>query len=135
MPFGPVNALAFYTCMMGNFKVEWNAVFIECMTALATSGKNSDNVPVTIRGDDIFLGDRKLNSGTRSIIDDILNWSSNITAILIYLKRVRKVFQKYRVSFRLDKCDFLKDQVKFVGRDLLADGNCPVTSKFNMVND
>ena len=26
--FGPVNTPAFYTCMMGTFKVEWYALFI-----------------------------------------------------------------------------------------------------------
>ena len=51
--------------MMGNFKVEWDVLFIECMTALATSSKNLDDVPVRIRGDDIFLDDHKLNSDTR----------------------------------------------------------------------
>ena len=104
------------------------------MTVLATSGKKLDDVPVTIRGDDIFIGDHKLKSGTHSIIDNFLIWSSNIRAILIYLECVCKVFQKYRASLRLDKCDFLKKRVEF-GYDLLADGNCPAASKFNMIND
>ena len=29
IPFGPVNAPAFYSCMMGNFEVEWDTLFFE----------------------------------------------------------------------------------------------------------
>ena len=35
MPFGPVNDPAFYICMMGNFRDEWDALFLETMQALA----------------------------------------------------------------------------------------------------
>ena len=43
MPFGPVNAPAFYTCTMGNFKVEWDTLFIELMIKLATYGSKLGN--------------------------------------------------------------------------------------------
>ena len=32
MPFGPMNAPAFYTAMMGAFKVEWDKLFIQELT-------------------------------------------------------------------------------------------------------
>ena len=38
MKFGPINASAFYNYMMGNFKFEWDALFIKIMTKLATLG-------------------------------------------------------------------------------------------------
>ena len=42
-------------------------------------------------------------------IDDVLLLCSNVDAILIYPEHVCKVFLKYRVSFRIEKCDFLKN--------------------------
>ena len=47
----------------------------------------------------------------------------------------RTVFMKYRVSFRLDKCDFLKPRVKCVEHDVTNGGNYPVSSKFSMINN
>ena len=44
------------------------------------------------------------------------------------------VFLKYRVSFRLDKCDFLKTQVEYVGHEVTKAGNCPAQSKFDVIN-
>ena len=72
MPFGPVNVPEFYTCMMGTFKVEWAALFIEHMTSIAIEGAKLDGALITIKDNFIFLGEHKLYSGTRSIIDDIL---------------------------------------------------------------
>ena len=68
-------------------------------------------------------------------IDDILIWSDNLEAILIYLECVCRVFNKYRVSFRLDKCRFLMDRVEYVGHDLTPEGNCPARSKFDLIKD
>jgi hypothetical protein len=45
------------------------------------------------------------------------------------------VCQKYRLSLKLSKCDFLKERVEYVGHDLTSDGNCPSKSKFNMITD
>ena len=135
MPFEPVNYPDFYTCVMGNFRLEQDALFIESVTTLATSGVNLDDKIVSINGDTIFLDEYKLTSGTRSIIDNILIWSSNIPYMLLYLECVYRVFQTYRVSFRLDKCDFLKERAEFLGHELTANGNCPAANKFNMIKD
>ena len=57
---------------------------------------------------EIYIGKKKIMSGTRIIIDDILLGSSNLCVLFVYLELICKVFRKYLVSFRLDKCDFLK---------------------------
>ena len=90
---------------------------------------------MTFNGKAIFVGTVKLSSGTKSIIDDIMIWATYIPAVLLYLECVCRVFQKYRVSFRLDKCTFLQERVEFVGHDLTADGNFPAASKFDMIRD
>ena len=83
----------------------------------------------------IYIGGRKIVSDTRIIIDDILLWSSNMVALFIYLEYIYKDFRKYRVSFRLNKCDFFKPRVEYIGRDVTNSGNCPAFSKFSMIND
>ena len=90
---------------------------------------------MTISGTELFLYRRKINSGTKSIIDNILIWSSNVPTILLYLDYVCRVFQKYRVSFRLDKCQFIESRVEFLDCDLIAHGNCPVHTKFEIICD
>ena len=45
------------------------------------------------------------------------------------------VFQKYCVSFKLSKCEFISIRVEYVGHDLLKDVNTPARSKFNLTND
>ena len=135
MPFGPVNAPGFYSCMMGNFKKEWDALFLEILKSYALSGKTIDNKKVHFTDGNIHLDSDRLYSGTKSIIDDVLIYCSNITCILIYFECVCRVFLKYRVSFRQDKCHFLLDRVEYAGNDLLAHGNCPTQSKFSIIDD
>ena len=79
--------------------------------------------------------DTKLVWGSKTIIDDILLWCSHSDDLLVIMECVCEVFQKYRVSFRLKKCDFLKDRVEYVGHDITANGNCPAKSKFDMINE
>ena len=95
-------------------------MIIEHMTSLAVEGIKLDGAFVTIKGNVIFLEEHKLHSGTRSIIDGILIWSSNIPTIFIYFECMCKLFQKYFVSFRLDQYNFLQDRIDFVGHDLTA---------------
>ena len=63
-------------------------------------------------------------SGSRTIIDEIILFCGNLDAILIELECVCKYFLKYGVSFRLNKCDFLKNRVKYVGHDVTKAGKC-----------
>ncbi len=118
---------------MKDFKDEWDALFAETVIAkkkLASGERISTNF-----AEEIFINKKKLVSGSKTIIDDIILWCSNLELILIYFECVCKVFQKYRVSFRLDKCEFLKDRVEYVSHDILQDGNAPAASKFDMINN
>ena len=90
------------------------------MTLYAKDGKFFDKEAVWIFNRDTFLGKQKLYSGTKSIINDILIWSSNITAILTYFECVCWIFQKYRVSCRLDNYYFLLDWVEYVGNNIFS---------------
>lgn len=132
MPFGPTNAPPFYTCMMHQLRDEWEILFIIKIRAMTSIGGEDIIVSDT---DEITIGGIILYRGSRVIIDDILLWASNLQVILVYFECVCEVFQKYRVSFRLDKCDFLKDRVEYVGHDLTPTGNCPAKSKFKMIDD
>jgi hypothetical protein len=69
------------------------------------------------------------------IIDDILLFSSDIPTLLKYLDCLCQVFIKYQVSLKLPKCDFLKERFEYVGHDITANGNCPASSKFDLVAD
>ena len=55
--------------------------------------------------------------------------------ILILFQCVCEVFKKYRISFQMDKCEFLKKRVEYVGYDILRDGDIPAQSKVNLLND
>ena len=135
MPFGPVNAPGFYTCMMGTFKTGWDLLFLDIMTSHAESNRLLGGHKVTFTDGILSMDGIKNASGSKSIIDDIMLWSNNVSAVLLYFECVCRVFQKYRVSFRLDKCRFLEPRVEFVGHDLTVNGNCPAQSKFDLIRD
>ena len=85
--------------------------------------------------DKIYINGIKYFSGSKRIIDDILTWSTNLDLILICFECVCKVFEKYHVIFRLNKCVLLKDRVEYVGHDLTPTVNVPEKSKFRIIND
>ena len=60
---------------------------------------------------------------------------SNLRATLVYLEYGYKVFQKYHVSFWLEKCDSVKERIEYVGHDVTEDVICPTQSKFDLIND
>ena len=86
-------------------------------------------------GQEIMIGPRKLIFGSKTIIDDILIWCDDQELLLLYFKCVCCVFQKHCASFRLDKCEFMKPQVEYVGNDILSDGNYPAEAKFDMIRN
>jgi hypothetical protein len=132
MPFGPTNAPAFYTAMMGAFQEEWENLFLQELESMPTIGGEN----IEIRPDSsILVGTKTVRTGSKVIIDDILLWSNNLELILLYFECICRVFKKYRVSFRLDKCEFLKERVEYVGHDLTPTGNCPAKSKFDLISD
>ena len=85
--------------------------------------------------DEIYLNEINTFSVIKSIIDNILTCSTKLDLVLVYYECVCKVFEKYRVSFRLDKCEFLKYRVEYVVHNLTPTCNVPAKSKFNMIND
>ena len=85
--------------------------------------------------DYIYFNGIKTFSVSKGVIDDILTWSTNLDFNLIYFECICKVFETYCASFRLDKCEFLKDRVEYVGHELTPTGNFPAISTFNMIND
>ena len=111
MPFGPRNAPAFYTCMMLIFRGEYDSLFKE--------RRPNDTA----------------HKGSRTIIDDILLWSTSLDTLLAYFECVCSVFMKYRVTFQLKKCEFLTNRIEYVGHDITPDGNCPAESKFDLITD
>jgi hypothetical protein len=75
------------------------------------------------------------HTGDRVIINDILLCVVDLPELLNYLECILFVCQKYRLSLKLSKCDFLKERVEHVGHDLTSEGNFPLQSKFNMITD
>ena len=132
MPFGPTNAPSFYTCMMNDFKTDWTLLFFEIIKQMDTiEGSTIEVLP----NDDIIISGARIVIGSKIIIDDILLYSTHQALLLIYLDCICKIFQKYRCSFQLKKCEFLKERVEYVGHDLTSQGNCPAQSKFELIND
>jgi hypothetical protein len=133
MPFGPTNAPAFYTCMMNQFKLEWDELFLTKLQQLPEFCKfalswGEFNV--------IHVGSKmQLTMGSKVIIDDILLFGNSTKYLILYFECVCQVFQKYRVSFQLKKCEFFKDRIEYVGHDLRPKGNSPAASKFDLIND
>lgn len=131
MPFGPTNAPSFYTCMMHQLQKDWELLFYNKISEMATSDSNI----IISSTNQIHVNGKLLIIGSKVIIDDILSYSNNIDFLLIYVDCICAVFIKFRVSFQLKKCDFLKDRVEYVGHDLTAQGNCPAESKFDLIKN
>ena len=129
MPFGPKNAPAFYTAMMKTFQEEWNAAFDSTFVDPPNPQDLLDNTS----------GSRKLPIrtvfGSRIAIDDILLYGTNVYQLLRYFASVATIFVKYRLSFKLAKCNFFSKRVEYLGYDLLSSGNCPAKSKFDLITE
>ena len=83
----------------------------------------------------ITIAGKPIIWGSKTIIDDIFLWCDIKDFTLILLKFVCELFKKYRVSFCLDKYEFLKTRLEYVGHGIFCHGNCPAQSKFNMIDD
>ena len=82
MPFGPMNAPVFYSEMMKNMKYEWDNLFLSELQRLPHIRGEEISITTTI---EVYIGDIKIISGTRIIIDDILLWCSNVNALFYTL--------------------------------------------------
>ena len=131
MPFEPCNAPPFYTAIMLNFKTAWDALFIIEVQVLSSI----DGKLITRTEGSLFIDHKKLYFGSRTISDNILFWSNHLRLTILFFCCVCMVYQQYRVSFKLKKCEFPKDRTEYVGYDIFSTSNSPAQSKFNMIND
>jgi hypothetical protein len=111
MPFGPCNAPAFYTAMMGIFQDKWNALYHHLHPIVSC------------------------HFGSHVIIDDILLWSTSIPSLLNYFCCVCIIFLKYHVTSQLKKYTFLTNPFKYEGDDITPNGYCLAKSKFDLINN
>ena len=112
--------------MICDLKYEWDKLLFIKVKAL----KYIDIEPIKVTDLlGIWIGGRKITHGTRTIINELLLFCSNLTLILIHLECICILFQKYRVSVLLDKCEFLKGITEYVGHDITSKGNYPAQSK------
>ena len=70
MPFGPTNAPPFYTAMMSDFKREWDKLFIIKVEGM----REIDGQLINLKGELIFVGDRRIFYGSQTIINYIFLW-------------------------------------------------------------
>ena len=89
MTFGPTNAPRFYSAMIRNFKEEWDLLFTQMLRSTDILGNSTVAV---MERDKHSLNKTNLVSGSRTNIDYILIFSSNLESILIYLEFVCKFF-------------------------------------------
>ena len=90
LPFGPTNAQSSYTTIMQTIQKNWLLLYADTKHLI-----HLDSASVTIVYND------------KIIIDDILLYSNNVNTLIHYFSCVDQVFTKYRLSFKLTKCDFL----------------------------
>ena len=74
-------------------------------------------------------------TGTRTIIDNIVYWSTSKSLALLMLECMCRVSLKYRASFKLSKCDFFFKRFEYVGHDIMLNGNTTAKSKYNLINN
>ena len=91
LPFVPTNAPSCYTAMMQSLRKKWLLLYADTKHLI-----HLDSTPVTIICND------------KIIIDDILLYSNNVNTLIYYFSCVAQVFTKYRLSFKLTKCDFFQ---------------------------
>ena len=60
--------------MMKNMKYEWDGLFIEKLRELSSIGGETVFTSATT---EVYIGNKKIVSGTKIIIDDILLWTVN----------------------------------------------------------
>ena len=113
MPFEPKNAPVFYADMIKILHDKWVIILYSTKECIPSDPSIS-----------------KIFCDNKTIIDDTLIYSNHISTLLHYFSCVAQVFTKYRLSFKLSKCNFFLPRVEYVGHDLIASGNYPAQFKF-----
>ena len=68
-------------------------------------------------------------------IDDICVWAPNLRLLVRNLRRVMERLRKFNLKLNLDKCEFFKRELFFLGHHCSADGVKPDFRKFNLIRD
>ena len=132
MQFGPTNLPGFYSDTMRNFKEEWYLLLNQTLCSIDTLGNNSVSVTET---DEIYPNKTKLVSGSRTIIDDIILFCSNLDAILIYLECVCKVFSNIESASDLTNVNLSKLDLNMSAMTSPKKGTATLNQKSNFIND
>ena len=72
-------------------------------------------------------------TGSRTIIDDIILWSTSRLLLLVLFECVCRIFLKHRTSFNFKKCEFFAERFEYVGHDILPHGNTTAKSKYKLI--
>ena len=103
------------------------------------SSDSTHTIPITER--DIVVRQKVASSdkyhvtGTRTIIDDIVGWSTSKSLIILMLECICRVSMIYRSSFKLSKYECFYERFEYVGHDIMAGGNTTVQSKYDLINN
>ena len=72
-------------------------------------------------------------TGSRTIIDDILSWSTAQSTLLLLFKFICIIFRKYCVSLKIKKFHLFNNRFECMGRDIMTLGNTTALSKYDLV--
>ena len=97
IPFGPKNKSFFYTVMMKILHDQWVILF------------NSTKYIVPL---DTSVA--KIFRNSKTNIDATLFYSNHIPTLLYYFSCVAQVLYKYRLSFKMSKCDFFLPHIESI---------------------
>jgi hypothetical protein len=114
MPMGATNAQPFFIAMVGDMRKAWNALAERqeiklCSTTVPKLGKDDPD--------------------SKTILDDVILYAYTPDVLIGYFTVELEVLQHYHVTVKLRKSRFVQQAVKFVGMDILAEGNSPAKSK------
>jgi hypothetical protein len=73
------------------------------------------------------------NPGSAVIVDDIILYDKFIPTLLAYFVNCLKILLFYRVTVNLRKTRVLPRRAKFVGVDVMKEGNAPAQSKYEPI--
>ena len=101
---GALNAAPAFCCFTSIAKGEWDLLILQ-------------------------MGITEAQVRTDNIVDDLILGALTHRLALKSLRGVLIVLMKYRCTVKLKKCSFLKTRTKFVGINILAEGNSPSQQK------
>jgi hypothetical protein len=105
MPFGPTNSPATFINFAHDICSVWQEEAWRC---------------------GVLVGDQY---NTRIIVDDFVNWGTDLALTLLYMRCQLMVCQAYNLSLSLRKAKIFPARFEFVGVNVCSDGNRPARSK------